>query len=245
MAIADKLTQIAENEINVYNSGKSKGYSDGFEEGKKAEYDAFWDAFQQNGNRTDYDFGFGGKGWIDETFKPKYPLKPSSSAYMFRGSTLAELPEIDFVTNNCFNFYGTFFNASNLKRVGDIYSIKAGNIGELFYGCQSLESTGVITVKEATSYGSSFYNCFNLANIIFDGVIGNDINFQWSTKLSGQSIKNIIEHLSDTASGKTLTLSKTAVDKAFEEGEGANNGSQTQEWEWYLGTKPNWTISLA
>ena len=51
--------------------------------------------------------------------------------------------------------------------------------------------------------------------------------------------------LTDTASGKTITFSKTAVNKAFETSAGANDGSTSAEWLALVGTKPNWTISLA
>ena len=40
MSIAEKLTTVAENVPKVY------------EAGKKAEYDAFWDKYQNNGKRT-------------------------------------------------------------------------------------------------------------------------------------------------------------------------------------------------
>ena len=40
MSIAEKLQQIAENEQNVYDAGK------------KAQYDEFWDNYQNKGNRT-------------------------------------------------------------------------------------------------------------------------------------------------------------------------------------------------
>lgn len=220
MAIADKLTQIAENEINVYNSGKSKGYTDGFEEGKQAEYDAFWDAFQQNGNRTNYTYAFA-TAWTDEIYNPKYPIKLVMGNGIFNESKITDVKvPLDFTT------YHT-------------------NQVNIFSWAYYIKTIPLIKVIEDTRYNSWFTYCDALENITFEGSIANDISFDRSTKLSADSIRSIIEHLSDTASGKTLTLSQVAVDKAFEEGEGANNGSQTQEWEWYLGTKPNWTISLA
>ena len=91
MAIADKLTQIAENEYKVYGAGKEKGYADGFEEGKKAEYDAFWDAFQNYGKRMDYQGGFYGSGWNDSNFKPKYDMKPNNCSQMFVSSRITDL----------------------------------------------------------------------------------------------------------------------------------------------------------
>ena len=63
MSIADKLTQIAENEQAVFDAGK------------KSEYDTFWDSYQENGNKVAYRLAFFGSGWNDTTFHPKYPIK--------------------------------------------------------------------------------------------------------------------------------------------------------------------------
>lgn len=41
MSIAEKLQTIVENEQRVYEAGKNKG----IEEGKKLEYDRFWDEY--------------------------------------------------------------------------------------------------------------------------------------------------------------------------------------------------------
>ena len=47
-----------------------------YEAGKKAEYDAFWDNFQQNGARRNYDKGFINTSgcWNSVSFKPKYDI---------------------------------------------------------------------------------------------------------------------------------------------------------------------------
>jgi hypothetical protein len=60
------------------------------------------------------------------------------------------------------------------------------------------------------------------------------LNLQWSTKLSKASITSIINCLSSTTSGLSITLSKTAVDNAF----------TAEEWAALENTKHNWTIAL-
>ena len=45
-----------------------------YDKGKKDEYDAFWDVFQQNGTLTFYGYAFSGHGWNKDNFKPKYPI---------------------------------------------------------------------------------------------------------------------------------------------------------------------------
>ena len=54
MSIAEKLNAVAENEKKVYDAGK------------QAEYNDFWDVYQQNGKRTNYNQAFGNLGWTNE-----------------------------------------------------------------------------------------------------------------------------------------------------------------------------------
>lgn len=258
MAIADKLTQIAENEYKVYDAGKEKGYADGFEEGKKAEYDAFWDAFTRNGDRTNYQYAF--YYWGNEYLHPNRKIIPTfnSSGYLtfaYAKFKKIEAQYIDFSQKPIgtrFNqsYYYTCSNCSNLEEIEDIGFQADFGYEAAFMACGKLHTIAKIRTKEDTVFVDTFAYNHELQNIAFEGVIGQNIDFKWSTKLSANSIINIIEHLSDTnppagQPKKTLTLSRTAVNKAFEESEGANNGSLSQEWEWYLGYKPNWDIILA
>jgi hypothetical protein len=97
-----------------------------------------------------------------------------------------------------------------------------------------VETIDKLIVFEGLKYLSAFKGCTNLKSIVFEGVIGQDIDFQWSTLLSKESIENIIAHLSSNATGKTLTLSKTAVNNVF----------STEEWSSLVSKKSNWTITL-
>ena len=74
MTIAEKLVKVAEDMPKVY------------EAGQKSEYDRFWDAYQQNGTRTDYQRCFGGLAWTAETLRPKYDIRPTygGGASMFQ-----------------------------------------------------------------------------------------------------------------------------------------------------------------
>ena len=76
MSISDKLVTIAENEQKVFDAGK------------KAEYDAFWDAYQTNGNRRHYNHAFYDY-WDDITYNPKYPIVvTSTSDYIYASSNM-------------------------------------------------------------------------------------------------------------------------------------------------------------
>jgi hypothetical protein len=280
MAIADKLTQIAENDLSVYNSGKAigrsegydsgyteglnkGGYADGYEEGKKAEYDAFWDRFQQNGTLTYFPNNTGAFAayyWGFNNFYPKYDIKPKNNASQLfynwntdRGDPAASLKQrleecgVVLDTSQATNLNSIFAWCTGITEIPtiDCTGLTTSCVS-LFQECGwNLKTIEKIIVKESVTFGKWFDNDTGLTNIVFDGVIGQDISFAQSTELSADSIRNIIEHLSDTAQGKTLTLSKAAVDKAFEEGEGANNGSQSREWDYWYGSKQNWNIVLA
>ena len=267
LTIADKLAIITANEQKVYEAGLNKGgyaggYADGYEQGKKTEYDAFWDRFQQNGTLTYFPNNtgvFAAYYWGFNNFYPKYDIKPKNNASQLfynwntsRGDPAASLKQrleecgVVLDTSQATNLNLIFAYCSGITEIPTIDCTGlTEKSGGLFRECGvNLKTIEKIIVKESVTFANWFDNDTGLTNIVFDGVIGQDISFAQSTELSADSIINIIEHLSLTASGKTLTLSKAAVDKAFEESEGANNGSQSREWEHWIGTKQTWTISL-
>lgn len=212
MSIADKLQTILENEQKVFDAGK------------KAEYDRFWDTYQQNGNRAYYVYAFGGEGWNDDTYKPKYPINAPFAN-----------------TLNYTYIYSAITNTVVPISIGGLVT----RLSHTFGYCTNLKTIPEITITENTAFGDCFTECKNLENITFKGTIGqNGLNLQWSTKLTRNSIVNIISVLSSSTSGLTITLSKPAVNKAFETATGANNGSTSSQWATLIATKSNWTISL-
>ena len=58
--------------------------------------DEFWNIYQENGKRTNYSYGFSGRGWSDETFKPKFDIihKGGSLQYLFAESRITNLKAI-------------------------------------------------------------------------------------------------------------------------------------------------------
>ena len=82
-----------------------------------------------------------------------------------------------------------------------------------------------------------FYNDFQ------QGKINVSISFEWLA-LDKANTTSVINALSDTASGQTLTLNITAVNKAFETAAGAADGSTSTEFAALVATKTNWTIVL-
>lgn len=251
-AIKDK---IVEHGVEVADGTKTAEYAskvdDVFEAGKKAEYDAFWDAFQDNGNRTRYEYAFA-SGWSAESFNPKYDIKPTSAQYMFNQcKAKVDFREVLAKNNITFDFSNTGNDVSYAFSNCSFTAIPVINLTNLTKGDWStiaifgynstLHTIEKIIIKEdgSTPIYGWFYSALSLVEVRFEGVIGqNGLNLQWSTKLSKASITSIINALSTTTSGLTVTLSKTAVNNAFE------GGSTGSEWTTLIGTKTNWTISL-
>jgi hypothetical protein len=232
-------------------------YAKGQEVGRKAEYDAFWDVYQTNGNRTDYDLAFGGNGWTKNTFKPKYDIVPISAYMMFRKSKIGAVESAEGDLVECLEELGVkldfskctnllyIFSYTNFKRVGVIdgrASTAGVTFDSAFFGSIYLHTIDklYLSATKPNFATNSFNGCTALVNLTLEGTIADGgLNLQWSTKLSKASIENIIEHLSTTTSGLTVTLSKTAVDTAFE------GGSSGGEFHYLIDSKQNWTISLA
>lgn len=250
--IAQKLVEVAENQEKIYNAGynagakdtdayekgREEGYAEGeaagYENGMAAEYDAFWNVYQENGTRTNYQYGaFGGDGWTDKIFKPKYPIKVRFGYGMFTGCQLTKIKDIDFSLAGDLN--QVMYVCQRLKEVGVVNAPLSTNALMSFSGDYELHTIEKLVIGEQCAFNQTFVNCSALENITFEGVIGNDINFQWSTKLTRASIESIINHLSDTASGKTLTLSKTAIENAF---------PVWDDWGALVMAHQNWEIKL-
>lgn len=211
MSIAEKLHTIAENEQRVYEAGKAYGET----VGKKAQYDEFWDSFQWNGTRTDWNNGFYGKGWNDVTYNPKYPIAPGAG--------------------NTGNWLFSYSNVTDTKVSVDLSKTSSQNT---FCYCYYLVTIRKMIVSENTNFSMMFNECRVLENLTIEGVIGTAIDIHWSTKLSKASITSVINALSTTTSGLTATFSKTAVETAF-------GSTTSTEWLALVATKSNWTISLA
>lgn len=278
MSIADKLVTVAEKTPQVYGAGFSKGQHEGYTEGKadgysegktegysegeaagietgkqeaygeiedlntelektlygtdtggKSHYDLLWDNLQQNGTRSQYVYTFAYTGWNDKIFNPKYPITPTSVngiSYIFQWNqqiTDTKVPITAF--GNCsYAFYQTAF----LKRIPKLIFNGATNVSNMFYKCNALEELNA------------------------EGELTLSLSLAESTKLNKASITSLINVLSTSTSGQTLTLSKTAVDDAFMELQLNDDGtieyympgSNSEEWNALISTKSNWTINL-
>lgn len=184
--------------------------------GAQLEYDRFWDNFQNGGGEVNYRFAFAYNKFSDDNYNPKYDIMCESGA-----STSA---------------VSVFQNSANLTDTKVPIHANGTAATSMFQNCSALKTINKLVVHEALTYSGAFSGCTALENIVIEGVIGKTLGFNNSTKLSRASIESIIAALSKTATGVSVTFSKTAVNNAF----------TTTEWENYLATnKPSgWTVSL-
>lgn len=241
-AIADKIREKTSGTATYTTEEMPDGVAEVYEAGKKAEYDAFWNNYQENGNRENYGYAFDGIGWTDETYNPKYPMNPTYAYNMFHNSRFSTLKvPVDF--SKCTEMR-TVFAQSIIAHLGVIDFSSASVMDSFVYGTAVLTTIDKLIMHEGIkSAVNAFTNARALGNVTIEGVIATSIDIHWSP-LSYDSIISIISHLSDTASGRTLTLSKAAVNKAFETSAAANDGSTSPEWLALVSTKQNWAISL-
>lgn len=244
MSIAEKLTTIAENMELVHKAGK------------KAQEQEFWEKYMNPSN--DFSYRFAGFGWYKGNFKPVKDMKPTTSArrmfmafdyYEKSGSDfdlVEHLKELDVTLDfsKCVDMQETFSSA----HIGHIGVVDLTGTSKKHYGTFAsawIKKIDQIIVDEKKQYDNLFASAAALEEISITGTIGqNGFSASPCKKLNKASIESIINALSMTTSELSVTLSKTAVNKAFETSEGANDGSTSEEWSALEATKTNWTISL-
>lgn len=234
-AIADAIREKTGGTDLLNLDGMATGVNDVYEAGKATALKAI----SGNYTRKNYNYALNYTDFSGLTFDET--VKPTSVDSMFHyyvgeyipsGFDLSDVP----VTNTSGQWFCRY--AKQLKYFPDINYPAQTRYAGTWQGCYVLETIEIVRSDESSIYGVAFGDCKNLKNITFEGVIGQNISFDTSTKLTAESIANIVEHLSDTAEGMTLTLSQTAV----------NNADWTNtdyaDWATLIATKTNWTFSL-
>ena len=221
----------------------------------------FWDSVQRNGEKTYYIYAFCGSTWGKDTFKPRYPITAKgSSNYMFgyfnNGQPSFDLAQqledcgVTLDTSGSTNL-SNLFTYAYVSRVPEINATGATTaLNGTFRYCEAEIIDKLILKNDGTNtFTNTFQKATKLKKITIEGMIGNDISFSDCTLLTKTSISSIVNALKTDATGKTLTLSKVAVDKAFETEVDLNDGSASDEWIETIRDKSNkydglWTISL-
>ena len=193
-----------------YDLGYEHGHTFGFDEGEQTEYDRFWDALQENGKDSiDYRYKF--FYWPNESYDPKYPIRSTKTSMI-----------------------SVFGNARIENTIVDVDFSRTTNCSSAFSYCTLLRTIPKLIVSEKNTFSGTFQGCTALVNVTVEGNFGSPVDFQWSTNLSKASITSIINALSTTTSGLSVTFSEMAVNNAF----------TADEWAELAATKTNWTINL-
>lgn len=231
--------------------GRMEGYAQGFEEGKqegiRSEYDRFWDAFQQKGERTYYVQAFGGC-WTTETFRPKYDLAVTGSngfgmfrAFTLQGSLKQVLANagISLTFDRCNNIGSLFQEAANLTEIGelDFSTTTRKTCTAVFSSCTNLKTIEKIILPIGQStFATWFYNCFALENIILEGEIGaSGLNLSYSPNLTHTSLMSIIDALSDKSADTSGTSWAVTL--------GTENLAKLTDAEKAIATQRGWTLA--
>ena len=221
----------------------------GEEIGKQAEYDRFWDEYQEYGTRTNYSAGFGGIGWNDDTFKPKYDIIPTVSTNLFYECGVTDLIKR-------LKDAGVIFDYS--RNTGTGYVVQGGSITtfptidtrsrrniDYFLSSDNLCYVEKVILKDDGSqkFNDFSFNLSSLEEIRFEGTIGSTINFQWSP-LTNESLKSIITHLKNYAGTEqaytcTVLFSSKCWENLDVEGETAPGGIS---WRRYVTEILCWNI---
>ena len=180
---------------------------------KRAEWSRFWNAYQQNGNRTNYKQAFYDRGWTDENYRPKYKIVAVgefNSAY--RESKMTSLSNLD--TSGATNFNTTFYN-TDLITIDKLDLSNATTLTSTFAHSSDLHTIGELVSSENTVWASNtFDNCTALVNLTFseNSVIATNFNCAKATALSHDSLMSIVNALKDYSPEKdvyTCTLGST------------------------------------
>ena len=228
--------------VNHLKEGYGQGGGDNY-------YDTFWDAYQDNGNRTDYLRAFGGIGWTNETFKPKHSIRPVCATNMFSDCRITNLKKLmedrglvlDF-SGITYNRVSQVFSDSKITDLGIIDVSSCASIGYLFYRASNLVNVEKLILSSngnTTFAGNEFTSCQALKEIRVEGVIGKTgFNISSAKNLSKASIESIINALSTETTGLTVTLSNEAKMRIDDE-------EDSMVWWFSIAeTRRNWTIEL-
>lgn len=254
MTIAEKLTTIAENEQRVYNAGYNAGkalnYDEGYDAGKQAEYEEQWNIIQgTNGSRTNYAYGFAGKGWTSANFKPLYNITPINISNMFTGTGIVDLKAalenagvtMDLSSATTGSYFMQDYPA--IKRLPVINISNISDLSYFIYNCSALEyiEEFIFNSNGTQTVGSQTLNrCGKLVYVKFSGVIGKSgLNTRYNTSFSRETWESLIR-VFDPSLTLTMTGSKASVEAAF----GANYADAGSDWNTLLAERPNLTVAL-
>lgn len=160
-----------------------------FEQGKKTEYDRFWDTLQENGNRTSYQYAFS-RVWTDDIYNPKYPITCNGA--------------------NVYTSEAVFMDTTITDTKVPI-TISGTRMDTVFQDCLKLKRIPSLTVENIVRFSNNcFRNCRALEELNVYGTIDvNGLNLSYSPLLTKASLLTVINALKDFS---TLRIYENAQD---------------------------------
>ena len=225
MSMAEKHIIVAENVPKVY------------EAGQKAEYNTFWDTYQENGNRTDYDYAFRGDWWTDETYNPKHTPKPTKVMNMYFGCGVVEKKiECDFSElTGSLQWTFRFCKAKHLG-VLDLSNSTCDTYKGSFGFMANCTDIDEIILGEKCVFGNSFSNSPKLKNVKFSGVLAtNGLNVSPCPQLTHDSLMSIVNCLKDYSADTSGTSWVVTL--------GTTNLNKLTNAEKAIATEKGWTLA--
>lgn len=227
MSIAEKLTAVAENQQRVFDAGKTKEWSD------------FWDSYQQNGNRTDYQMAF--RKWDKNCIRPKYDIRPTGdTSQIFAYITIdcdfdkyLEELGISLDLSGATTCTHLFYSSQYITGVGVTDLSNVGNLTLAFADCYKLVYITELKLStKNTNYTNTFNRCYELKSLNITGTVGvSGLNVSSCTKLTHDSLMTIINALETKTSG---TFSVTL---------GSTNLAKLTDAEKAIATQKGWTLA--
>lgn len=207
-------------------------------------YDTFWDAFQQNGNRTNYNNGFYGYHWTKEIFKPKYDIKPTVANAIFSVAPLTNLKElleeagVVLDTSKCSDMR-SFIQSSKITHLPTISFESVTSqayMSNAFYKGDELVYIEKLIISSKNIWGgSSFGGCTKLTTIAeIEGEITTSFYIPASPNLDELTVNNIINALvkfEGTGTAPILTFHSTV------------KGNLTETQIATITTEKGWTLA--
>lgn len=217
--LKEEALKLRQNLDKIYEAGKAAGgggggytqeeldqaVADATEQGKQAENDRFWDAYQNNGGN--YKDAFSGPSWKDEVYNPNKPIVCTVSAeYAFSESKITDT-KVPIEVRGCSANY-------------------------MFMSCSDLKTIPLIGFYGVTGNSTFMAYSFNLENITFAGEIPYSIGFGNCAKLTNASVQSIIDHLKDHTGSASVKIvfHSDVVSKMT-----AEQLAQIQSKNWYVG----------
>ena len=126
------------------------------------------------------------------------------SRLFYNSTDLITIPQIDTSNGNSFN--SMFSGCSKLSNIPVLDTSKGTIFNYMFSGCKDLITIPQIDTNNGSSFVGMFSSCSEIENITLKGSIGSNIDFSPCTKLTYNSIKNILNACSNTTNLNNKTL---------------------------------------